>query len=231
MTCIFFIQQLFLLLQRIHHRALALTTYDKFLNLSDGMRAFFHTANNNFKPGILPYPNYWKTLPRMSQWIYNVAKITRFFATFPAALLVKSCTLLTSSSTKQRELSPLWFYHKLKFLYSMNKLPRSWLVLLQQLNIKLSVVKCRPLRNYQPLGWYARLPCYAELSREQKAPNIKANTFRLFFFQKANVQFTWYAQLHTQSQCVVFSFSVKAVAHWFGLSLLFFPRHVQYSWW
>ena len=38
-------------------------------------------------------------------------------------------------------------YHKLKFLYSMNKLSRSWLVLLQQLNIKLSFVKCRPLRN------------------------------------------------------------------------------------
>ena len=37
MTCIFFIQQLFLKLQRIHQRALALTTYDKFLNLSDGM--------------------------------------------------------------------------------------------------------------------------------------------------------------------------------------------------
>ena len=37
MRCIFFIQQLFLSLQRIHHRALALTTYDKFLNLSDGM--------------------------------------------------------------------------------------------------------------------------------------------------------------------------------------------------
>ena len=29
-------------------------------------------------------------------------------ATFPAALLVKSCTLLTSSSTKQRVVSPLW---------------------------------------------------------------------------------------------------------------------------
>ena len=66
----------------------------------------------------------------------------------------------------------------------MKKLPRSWLVLLQQLNTKLSVVKCRPLRNYPPLGWYARLPCYAELSREQKASNIKANTFRLFFFFK-----------------------------------------------
>ena len=36
---------------------------------------------------------------------------------------------------------------------------------------------------------------------------------------------------YTQSRCVVsFSFSVKAVAHWFGGSLLFFPRHVQYSW-
>ena len=37
MRFIFFIQQLFLSLQRIHHKALALTTYDKFLNLSDGM--------------------------------------------------------------------------------------------------------------------------------------------------------------------------------------------------
>ena len=44
----------------------------------------------------------------MSQLIHNVAKITRFFATSPAALLVKSCTLLTSSSTKQRGISPLW---------------------------------------------------------------------------------------------------------------------------
>ena len=70
--------------------------------------AFFHATNNNFKPGIVSYPNYWKTLPSMSQWIHNVAKITRFFATFPAALLVKSCTLLTSSSTKQRVVSPLW---------------------------------------------------------------------------------------------------------------------------
>ena len=33
----FFIQQLCLSLQRIYYRALALTTYDKFLNLSDGM--------------------------------------------------------------------------------------------------------------------------------------------------------------------------------------------------
>ena len=44
----------------------------------------------------------------MSQLIHNVAKITRFFATFPAALLAKSCTLLTSSSTKERGLSQLW---------------------------------------------------------------------------------------------------------------------------
>ena len=37
MRFIFFIQQLFLSLKGIHHRALALTTYDKFLNLSDEM--------------------------------------------------------------------------------------------------------------------------------------------------------------------------------------------------
>ena len=132
MRFIFFIHQLFLWLQRIHHRALALTTYDKFLNLSDGMHAFFHTTNNNFKPGIVSYPNYWKTLPRMSQWIHNVAEITRFFATFPAALLVKSCTLLTSSSIKQRRFSRWLPQAEISLVYSMNKHQRRWLVLLQQ---------------------------------------------------------------------------------------------------
>ena len=199
MRCIFFIQQLFLWLQRIHHTALALTTYDKFLNLSDGMHAFFHTTNNNFKPGIVSYPNYWKTLPRMSQWIHNVAKITRFFATFLAALLVKRCTLLTSSSTKQRGVSPLWLSQgEISLLNEQASKKLTRLVTATKI-LKQSIVKCHPLRNNPSLGWYARLPCYAELSREKKAPNIKANAFRLFFFQTANVLFKWYVQLHTQS--------------------------------
>ena len=98
--------------------------------------AFFRATNYNFKPGIVSYPNYWKTLPSMSQLIHKCRKnhaINSSRHLFPAALLVKSCTLLTSSSTKKGGVSLLWFYHKLKFLYSTNKLPRSWLVLLQQL--------------------------------------------------------------------------------------------------
>ena len=106
--------------------------------------AFFHATNYNFNPGIVSYPNYWKTLPRMSQWIHNVAKITRFFATFLAALLVKSCTLLTSSSIKPSGVSPLWFYHKLKFLYSMNKHQKRWLVLPQQLNFLTELCEMPP---------------------------------------------------------------------------------------
>ena len=50
--------------------------------------------------------------------------------------------------------------------------------------LKQSIVKCHPLRNNPSLGWYARLSCYAELSPEKKAPNIKANTFRLFSLKK-----------------------------------------------
>ena len=37
MRCIFFIQQLFLSSQRIHHTALSVPAYDKFPHLSDGM--------------------------------------------------------------------------------------------------------------------------------------------------------------------------------------------------
>ena len=64
----------------------------------------------------------------MSQLIHKCRKnhaINSSRHLVPAALLVKRRTLLTSSSTKQRGVSPLWFYHKLKFLYSMNKLPKS----------------------------------------------------------------------------------------------------------
>ena len=102
--------------------------------LSDGM--LFSTQQiitSNLK---LYHILIWKTLPSMSQLIHKCRKnhaINSSRHLFPAALLVKRCTLLTSSSTKQRGVSPLCFYHKLKFLYSTNKLPRSWLVLLQQL--------------------------------------------------------------------------------------------------
>ena len=174
MRCIFFIQQLFLSSQRIHHRALSVTAYDKFLHLSDGMHFSTQqiTTSNLELYHIL---DYWKTLPSMStgspsskykpigehrhccvtfkatvpmlifrawatcgmsQLIHKCRKnhvINSSRHLFPEALLVKRCTLLTSSSTKQRRVSPLWFYHKLKFLYSMNKPQRSWLVLLQQL--------------------------------------------------------------------------------------------------
>ena len=130
MRCIFFIQQLFLSLQRIHHRALALTTYDKFLNLSDGM----HFSTQQIITSNLELYHILIIEKRFPEWAnHTCRKNHTILRDIPAELLVKSCTLLTSSSTKQRGVSPLWFYHKLKFLYSMNKLPRSWLVLLQQL--------------------------------------------------------------------------------------------------
>ena len=103
----------------------------------------------------------------------------------------------------------------------MNKHQRSWLVLLQQLNIKLSVVKCRPLRNHPPPGWYARLPCYAELSREKKAPNIKANTFRLFFFSKGKrVVHVICVTVHTKS-VRSFQFLCESGSTIWGLSSFF----------
>ena len=65
MRCIFFIQQLFLSSQRIHHRALSVTAYDKFLHLSDGMHFSTQqiTTSNLELYHIL---DYWKTLPSMS---------------------------------------------------------------------------------------------------------------------------------------------------------------------
>ena len=68
----------------------------------------------------------------------------------------------------------------------------------------------------------------------KKAPNIKANTFRLFFLSNGQrlVQLSDHDMRNCTHKvlCVVsFSFSVKAVAHCLGGSLLFFPRHVQYS--
>ena len=36
--------------------------------------AFFHATNYNFKPGIVSYPNYWKTVPSMSQLIHKCRK-------------------------------------------------------------------------------------------------------------------------------------------------------------
>ena len=175
MRCIFFIQQLCLSSQRLHHRALSVTAYDKFLNLSDGM--LFSTQQiitSNLK---LYHILIWKTLPSMSQLIHKCRKnhaINSSRHLFPAALLVKRCTLLTSSSTKPRGVSPLWFYHKLRFIYSMNKLPRSWLLLLQQLNIKLSVVKCRPLRNH-PRG----------IKKKKKKPRtLKRTPLGSFFFKR-----------------------------------------------
>ena len=72
MRCIFFIQQLCLSSQRLHHRALSVTAYDKFLNLSDGM--LFSTQQiitSNLK---LYHILIWKTLPSMSQLIHKCRK-------------------------------------------------------------------------------------------------------------------------------------------------------------
>ena len=105
----------------------------------------------------------------------------------------------------------------------MNKLPRSWLVLLQQLNIKLSVVKCRPLRNHPPLGWYARLPCYAELSREKKPRTLKRTPSGSFFFSNGQrVVHVICVTAHTKSVRSQFQFLRESCStHWFGGSLLF----------
>ena len=103
---------------------------------------------------------------------------------FPAALLVKRCTLLTSSSTKQRGVSPLWLSQgEISLLNEQASKKLTRLVTATKI-LKQSIVKCHPLHNHPSHGWYARLPCYAELSREKKAPNIKANTFRLFSLKK-----------------------------------------------
>ena len=67
-----------------------------------------------------------------ANWYTNVTKITLFFATFPAALLVKSYTLLTSSSIKQRRFSQWLLQAEISLVSSMNKHQRRWLVLLQQ---------------------------------------------------------------------------------------------------
>ena len=185
------------------------------------MHAFFHTTNNNFKPGIVSYPNYWKTLPRMSQWIHNVAKITRFFATFLAALLVKSCTLLSSSSTKQRVVSPLWL--------SQGEIS----LLNEQASKKLTrLVTATKILNW--VLWNA--PCCAILYplvrtttallrgiHEKKKPRIlKRTPSGSFFFKRPTCSSSDMRNCTHKVLCVVsFSFSVKAVAQWFGGSLLF----------
>ena len=117
-------------------------------------------------------------------------------------------------------------FRRCGFITSWNLFTRwtSWLVLLQQLNIKLSVVKCRPLRNHPSLGWYARLPCYAELSREKKAPNIKANTFRLFFFSKGQrVAHVICVTAHTKSVRSQFQFLCESGSTLIWGALFFFP--------
>ena len=98
----------------------------------------------------------------MSQLIHKCRKNHAILCDISCGTTCKKLhfTYLASSSIKQRRVSPLWFYHKLKFLYSMNKHRRSWLVLLQQLKLKLSFVKCHPLCNHPSSGWYARLPNY-----------------------------------------------------------------------
>ena len=160
MRFIFFIQQLFLSLQRIHQRALALTTYDKFLNLSDRMHfptQQIITSNLESYHILIIEKRFpvWANEYTMSQKSHDSS---RHFLRHYLQKVALYLSLLLSNNAEFRRCG----YHKVKFLYSMNKLSRSWLVLLQQLNIKLSFVKCRPLRNYPPLGWYARLPCYAE---------------------------------------------------------------------
>ena len=43
-------------------------------------------------------------------------------------------------------------------------------------------MKWRPLRNHPSPGWYARLPCYAELSRKKKPRILKRTPSGSFFF-------------------------------------------------
>ena len=154
--------------------------------LSLWWNAFFHATNNNFKPEIVSYPN-MKNASQYEPINTQMSQKSRDSSRHFLRLLVKRCTLLTSSSTKPRGVSPLWFYHKLRFIYSMNKLPRSWLLLLQQLNIKLmSVVKCRPLRNHPSLGWYTHDCLVTQNYHEKKKPRIfkKRTPSGSFFFKR-----------------------------------------------
>ena len=59
----------------------------------------------------------------MSQLIHKCRKNHAILCDISCGTTCKKLhfTYLASSSIKQRGVSPLWFYHKLKFLYSMNK--------------------------------------------------------------------------------------------------------------
>ena len=116
--------------------------------------AFFHATNYNFKPGIVSYPNYWKTLPSMSQLIHKCRKnhaINSSRHLFPAALLVKRCTLPTFSSTKQRGVSPLLSQVEISLLNEQASKKLTRLVTATKI-LKQSIVKCHPLHNHPSPG-------------------------------------------------------------------------------
>ena len=91
----------------------------------------------------------------MSQLIHKCRKnhaINSSRHLFPAALLVKSCTLLTSSSTKQRVVSPLCLSQvEISLLNEQASKKLTRLVTATKI-LKQSIVKCHPLHHHPSPG-------------------------------------------------------------------------------
>ena len=159
----FFVPQLRLSLQRIRHRALNLQHMTNFL--ISLMKCIFPRNNsNNFKPGIVSYPYYWKTLQgySVSQLIHKWCKNHAILRDISAGTTCRKklhSTYLFFCQTTPRSFAVVvtsWnFFTQLLNEQASKKLTR--LVTVTNWNIKLSFMKCRPLGNHPSPSWYARL--------------------------------------------------------------------------
>ena len=113
--------------------------------LTFSMKCIFSRNNsNNFKLGIVSYPNYWKTLPSMSQLKHKCRKDDAILRDVSCCTTCKKLHFTYLFFYQTTRSFALWFYHKLKFLYSMNKHQKRWLVLLQQLNFLTELCEMPP---------------------------------------------------------------------------------------